>query len=49
MVMVPTACAIFPQMTSIGTSTLETLEPEAAQQIKSKDKKLSTVFFNKGL
>uniref|UniRef100_A0A8D8UYJ1 Sidoreflexin n=1 Tax=Cacopsylla melanoneura TaxID=428564 RepID=A0A8D8UYJ1_9HEMI len=49
MVMVPTACAIFPQQSSIAVPTLEKLEPETAEQIKARHKKLDAVYFNKGL
>lgn len=48
--MVPTACAMFPQFTSISTSTLSTLEPTAVEQFSSKNKKVvDVVYFNKGL
>lgn len=50
-VMVPTACALFPQQSSIKLSTLEKYEPERYAEIvkKCEDKLPDVVYCNKGL
>jgi sideroflexin-2 len=50
-VMVPSACALFPQRASLSASMIQKFEPEFYQQIeaKTKGKVPETVFFNKGL
>ncbi|XP_026468572.1 sideroflexin-2 isoform X2 [Ctenocephalides felis] len=49
-VMVPTACALFPQQCSLKISTIERFEPEFYADMKSNNDKLpELVYFNKGL
>lgn len=49
--MVPTACAIFPQKCSVKTSTIQRFEPEFYKEMveKTKGKVPERVYFNKGL
>ena len=50
-VMVPTACGLFPQRASLSASIIQKFEPEFYKQIeeKTKGKVPEKVFFNKGL
>ncbi|XP_055588598.1 sideroflexin-2 [Uranotaenia lowii] len=48
-VMVPTACALFPQTASISTSTMKLLEPQLFESMEYKGELPSKVYFNKGL
>lgn len=42
----PLCCALFAQKVAIS---VDSLEPEVKEQISAKDKKLQTVYYNKGL
>lgn len=48
-VMVPTACALFPQTASLNTNVMRILEPEFYEQIEKKGAVPEKVYFNKGL
>ncbi|XP_014672932.1 PREDICTED: sideroflexin-2-like [Priapulus caudatus] len=50
-VMVPTACSLFPQWNSISTETLKKWEPKKYSDLQDKyhDNMPSTIYFNKGL
>jgi hypothetical protein len=51
-IMVPTACAIFPQRSSIALATLKKYEPDSYDEVVKKvgEKKVPDVlYFNKGL
>ncbi|XP_055531094.1 sideroflexin-2 [Wyeomyia smithii] len=48
-VMVPTACALFPQTASISTGIIKVLEPEFYEDMRRNGKIPSKVYFNKGL
>lgn len=48
-VMVPTACALFPQTASLSTNVIRILEPDFYAQIKKKGSIPAKVYFNKGL
>lgn len=48
-VMVPTACALFPQTASLNTNVMRIIEPEFYAQIKEKGSVPEKVYFNKGL
>lgn len=50
-VMVPTACGLFPQRASLSSSTIKRFEPELYKQIEelTKNKVPENVYFNKGL
>lgn len=50
-IMVPTACGLFPQRASIQTSVIRKLEPESYQKIKENTKGVipERIYFNKGL
>lgn len=48
-VMVPTACALFPQTASLDTKTMEIFEPEFRYHLTKNENIPQKVFFNKGL
>lgn len=48
-VMVPTACALFPQTATLGTNKIQLLEPQFYEQMKKDGSIPPTVYFNKGL
>lgn len=48
-VMVPTACALFPQTASLETKTMMFLEPNFYDQLKRNKNVPEQIFFNKGL
>lgn len=48
-VMVPTACALFPQTASLSTNIIRMLEPEFYAQITEKGSIPEKVYYNKGL
>lgn len=48
-VMVPTACALFPQTACLNTSVMRIIEPDFYAQIKEKGSVPEKVYFNKGL
>ncbi|XP_022181674.1 sideroflexin-2-like [Myzus persicae] len=48
--MLPTACAVFPQFSSVKLSTLQKFDKEAYSQVTEKSAELSdTLYFNRGL
>ncbi|KXJ71029.1 hypothetical protein RP20_CCG021740 [Aedes albopictus] len=48
-VMVPTACALFPQTASLNTNVMRIMEPEFYEQMKKSGNVPEKVYFNKGL
>uniref|UniRef100_A0A182JND0 Sidoreflexin n=1 Tax=Anopheles christyi TaxID=43041 RepID=A0A182JND0_9DIPT len=49
-VMVPTACALFPQKAELSTSVMKLVEPEFYEEMRKKNERIpELVYFNKGL
>ena len=49
-VMVPTACALFPQKAELSTSVMKLIEPEFYEEMCKKNERVpELVYFNKGL